>query len=143
MKLLVSLLLLFGVGTTASFAEISQGCLSYEQATVTLQGRISRKTFAGPPNYESTKKGDEPETYWILRLNKSICVNGDESLPAVEEKEKNVSELQLLLSGEQYGRYKDLPGKRVAVSGKLFHSHTGHHHTNVLLEVAEIKGGRQ
>jgi len=139
MKLVVSLMLLFGVGASSTVAGISQGCLAYEPARVKLHGMISRRTFAGPPNYESTKKGDERETYWILRLNKAICVKGDESLPGISEAEKNVSQLQLVLDAEQYARYKNLPGKRAEVSGKLFHSHTGHHHTNVLLKVAEMK----
>ncbi len=142
MKLVVSLMLLFGVGASSTIAGMSQGCLAYESGTVTLQGRIIRKIFAGPPNYESTKKGDERETYWILRLNKVICVKEDESRSGTSETEKNVSQLQLVLDAEQYARYKNLRGKRVEVSGKLFHSHTGHHRTNVLLEVTEMKAAQ-
>jgi Domain of unknown function (DUF4431) len=135
MKLLVSLLLLFGGGFSPN-AQMPQDCLSYDPTTVTLKGKLSRKTFAGPPNYESVKKGDAPETYWILHLTRPICVSGDEP-------EKNVSDIQLFLSEEQYARHKDLLGKRVVVSGKLWHASTGHHHTNVLLNVAGIKGARQ
>jgi hypothetical protein len=36
-------------------------CLSYEPAVVTLSGTLVRKTFPGPPNYKSVKKGDKPE----------------------------------------------------------------------------------
>ena len=135
MKLLVLLLLLFGGGFSSN-AKMPQDCLSYDPATVTLRGKLRRSTFAGPPNYESIKKGDAPETYWILHLTRPICVSGDEP-------EKNVSDIQLFLSEEQYARHKDLPGKRVIVSGKLWHASTGHHHTSVLLNVAEIKGTRR
>jgi hypothetical protein len=101
-----------------------------------LRGKIRRETFAGPPNYESIKSGDAPETYWILHLAKPICVSG-------EEPEKNVSDIQLILSADQYPRHKGLLGKRVVVSGKLMHAETGHHHTSVLLTVAEIRGARR
>ena len=142
MKLLVSLLLLLGVGFSSN-ARVPQHCLSYEPATVTLEGKITRRAFAGPPNYESIKEGDTPETYWILRLTKPICVNADENMPGGEEPEKNVYNIQLLLSDEQYARYKGLLGKRVAVSGRLFHAITGHHHTNVLLTAIGVQGVRQ
>lgn len=135
MKLIISLVLLFG-GSLSSNAKVPQGCLSYDPATVTLRGRLSRKIFAGPPNYESVKKGDAPETYWILHLTRPICVSG-------EEPEKNVSDIQLFLSEEQYAQHKDLLGKRVVVNGKLWHASTGHHHTSVLLNVAGIKIARQ
>ena len=135
MKSLVSLLLLLGGGFSPS-AQMPQDCLSYDPATVMLKGKLSRNTFAGPPNYESVKKGDAPETYWILHLARPICVSGDEP-------EKNVSDIQLFLSEEQYARHKDLLGKRVVVSGKLWHANMGHHHTSVLLNVAEIKGARR
>ncbi|HEX5734736.1 MAG TPA: DUF4431 domain-containing protein [Blastocatellia bacterium] len=142
MKLLVSLMLLFGVGFSSN-ASMPQECLSYEPATVTLNGKITRKTFAGPPNYESLKEGDTPETYWVLHLTKPICVNGDENMPGGEEPERNVSNIQLILSKEQYARYRGLVGKRVEVSGKLMHAITGHHHTNVLLTATGIKGVRE
>ena len=135
MRLLVSLLLWFGGGISSN-ARLPQGCLSSEAATVTLSGKLSRKTFAGPPNYESVRGGDAPETYWILHLARPVCVSG-------EEPEENVSDIQLILSEAQYPRHKGLLGKRVVVSGKLVHAETGHHHTNVLLNVAEIKGARR
>jgi Domain of unknown function (DUF4431) len=139
MKWLVSLILLFSVGFSSN-AMKPQVCLSYEPVTVTLKGRITRKTFAGPPNYENVKKGDTPETYWILHLSKPICLNADKDMPSGEKREKTVSNLQLILSKEQYAQYKGALGKRVKVSGKLMHAHTGHHHTNVLLTVTSIKG---
>ena len=132
MKLLILLVLLLGGGFSVN-DQATQDCLSYEPATVTLKGKITRTTFAGPPNYESIKKGDEPETYWILHLTSTVCVSGDEP-------EKNVSDIQLVfIDDKQYARYKDLLGKQVVANGKLFHAISGHHHTNVLLKVEEIK----
>lgn len=133
MKLLVSLILLFGASFSSN-TTMAQDCLPYEPATVTLKGRITRKTFAGPPNYENIKKGDTPETYWILHLRKPICVSAHEK--------KNVTNLQLILSEAQYVKYRNLLGKRIEVSGKLMPANTGHHHTNVLVTVTDMKADR-
>lgn len=125
-------------GTQKSRDSKPQGCLSYEPATVTLKGTISRKTFPGPPNYESVKEGDQPETYWVLHLTQPICVERGADLDDVPE--EDVSDLQLVWRGEQYARNLKLLNKRVVISGKLFHSITGHHHTTVLIDVTEIRG---
>ena len=139
MKLLVSLVLLFGVGFSVH-GQTAQRCLSAEPAAVTLKGRITRRTFAGRPNYESIKKGDEPETYWILHLARPVCVLGDDFN---DQPEKNVSKVQLVFSGsEPYARYKKFFSKRVVVGGKLFHANTGHHHTKVLIMVSGMKGAQ-
>jgi hypothetical protein len=134
---LVLLGLLLGVGLSSE-TKPSQGCFSYEPAVATLEGKISRQTFAGRPNFESIQSGDEPETYWVIRLSKSVCVNkGAEGTPD-DLPEQGVSNVQLVLSEEQYAWYKDLPGRKVVVNGRLFHAISGHHHTSVLMKVTEI-----
>ena len=127
-----AVLLMLLISAVSFEARQRRDCLSYEPSTVRLKGTILRKTFAGRPNYESVKKGDEPETYWIFHPAKPVCVAGDEP-------ETNVRDIQLVFPDmKQYRRYASLLGKRVAVRGKLFHASTGHHHPNVLLEVASI-----
>jgi hypothetical protein len=59
----------------------AHGCVSYEPSHVTLQGTLVRKTFPGPPNYESVKNGDKPQTSWILELQENICVDEDKAQP--------------------------------------------------------------
>jgi hypothetical protein len=111
----------------------AQGCLSYDVAGTQLTGAISRKTFAGPPNYESIRRGDQPETYWILHLAGPICTTAS----ADDEAESNVTDIQLILTPKQYALYRKFVGTRarVTVTGKLSHAITGHHHTQVLLEL--------
>ncbi|HSE16279.1 MAG TPA: DUF4431 domain-containing protein [Pyrinomonadaceae bacterium] len=112
-----------------------QSCLSYEPDTVSLKGKIKRRTFAGPPNYESVAKGDRPERMWVLHLSRPICV----SASGDRQEEKNVSDLQLVFKGaEDYRRYRSFVGKRATVDGTLFHAQTGHHYTPVLLTVTRI-----
>lgn len=109
-------------------------CYSYETDGVKLTGTISRKTFPGPPNYESVRRGDQPETYWVLHLARSICTKAG----ADNEAESDVTDLQLILTQKQYALYKKFIARRargVIVTGKLMHAVTGHHHTPVLMEV--------
>jgi hypothetical protein len=98
-----------------------------------LTGTISRKTFPGPPNYESVKRGDKPETYWVLHLARPICTQAG----ADNEAESNVTDLQLILTQKQYALYRKYiaQGAHAIVTGKLMHAITGHHHTPVLMEV--------
>ena len=135
------LLLILPVSLLAAAHRVNgQSCLSYETDGVKLTGKIKRMTFPGPPNFESVKKGDQPEIAWILHLDKPICVNADQS-NEFDKAENNVTDIQLAVKQEEYKKRNTFVGNRVrvVVTGKLFHSHTGHHHTNVLMEVTEIK----
>jgi hypothetical protein len=115
---------------------LAQDCLSYEADGVRLTGTISKKTFPGPPNYESVRRGDEPETYWILHLVSPVCTTASPDNDA----ESGVMDIQLILTPKQYALYRKFVGRRahVMVTGKLSHAITGHHHTQVLLEVTGI-----
>jgi hypothetical protein len=119
-----------------AYAQAQEGCLSYNVAGVQLTGTISRKTFPGPPNYESVRRGDKPETYWILHLARPICTTAT----ADDEAESSVTDLQLILPlgmpSKDYAHLKKFLGRKdVMVVGKLMHAISGHHHTPVLVEV--------
>jgi len=131
--MLVVAVFLFGCFLTDSAAA---QCLEYEPKVVTLSGTLVRETHAGPPNYESIPRGDQPETIWILRLSKPVCVTGADDLNV---KEDHQTEVQLVLEPAQFKKYRRSIGRRVAVTGKLFHAHTGHHHKSLLISVSEIK----
>lgn len=137
MRKLVLILLLILLSSLQAAAQ--QRCLSYEPMEVKVGGTISRIVFPGPPNYLSVKRGDTPETSWVLHLLKPICVEADGG--DINVSEKGVTDLQLILDQEEFARYRKFvqQKRRVLVNGKLTHAITGHHHTRVLLEVTEIK----
>ena len=118
-------------------------CLAYEPVTVELTGTILRKTFPGPPNYESVARGDAPEVHWLLELSSPICMTADAADPDIYPARRNVREIQLAFpDAKTYERQKNLVGKSVTAKGTLFGSHTGHHHTAVVLTVTGlIKAG--
>jgi len=119
----------------------SADCLKYEPEVVTLHGTVERRSFPGPPNYESVQQGDTEETYWFLGLDRPICMlagteSEDVPLP-------RVTRVQLVLSdSDGYRRYRALLGQKVTASGTLFGAHTGHHHEPVLLTVTDLVPGR-
>jgi Domain of unknown function (DUF4431) len=116
----------------------SEPCLKYEPEVVELVGTMKRHVFPGPPDFESVKGGDQPETYWVLRLSKPICVAPVEpDSRGINVPETDVRLLQL--NQVDYKGSKHLLGKRVKVKGRLVHAITGHHHTNVMLEVQSVE----
>lgn len=116
-------------------------CLKYEPEVVTVSGKLLRKTFAGPPNYESIKSGDAPETGFYLRVKRPVCaVAGQGS--KFDESTMNVSLIQLVLKPEEYAQLRPLLGQSITVKGSLFPAHTGHHHAPLLLDFAAVEGKR-
>jgi hypothetical protein len=105
---------------------------------VTLHGTVSRETFPGPPNYESIKDGDRPETSWFLDLTHPVCAQEDKT-DLLKPGQEGVRRIQLVVSQAMCLSHKKLVGKRVAVTGTLFGEHTGHHHTPVLLTVNTLE----
>jgi hypothetical protein len=114
------------------------GCKAYEPSLVSLHGTLVRETVAGPPNYRDIRKGDDPETIWVLKLELPICVDEDKAQPDLNPSHRNVRKVQLVLNNEHGERANSLRGKRVVATGTLFGAHTGHHHTPVLLTVTYL-----
>ena len=117
----------------------SSGCLSYGPRGVNISGTLTRKTFAGPPNYESAHKGDRAETNWLIQLHSPVCVFEDKADPDLNPSQDRVSEIQLVLTPDEYQTYKEMVGREVIAKGTLFGAHTGHHHTPVLLTTKSIE----
>jgi len=117
----------------------AEKCLKYGP-TITLTGTLRSQAFPGPPNYESIKRGDLKETAIILTLTAPTCVTGEDPLGVSGPSETGVRKVQLVVLKTAHWRtIRRLKGKRAIVTGTLFHAHTGHHRTDVLVEVARIR----
>ena len=121
----------FGTILTGSAMAGSARCVAYDPTVVTLSGTLIRMTHAGPPNYESIKDGDAPETYLHLRLATPICTTdaGDGINGALD----GVTEVQLNLTASGYSGLRPRLGQRVTVSGKLYAAHSGHHYSPLVM----------
>jgi hypothetical protein len=109
--------------------------VNYWPAHVSFRGELLVKKYFGPPDFGENPKTDSKENSWILSLSEPINVQAKEGAdPLAGPSSKGVKELQLVLSVPR----RDLMGKMVFVAGTLFHAHTGHHHTDVLMQVESI-----
>jgi hypothetical protein len=116
----------------------AQRCLEYGPS-ISLTGILRSQVFAGPPNYESIRRGDRKETAIILTLVASTCTTGNDP-GGVDVPETGIREMQLVvMKSADWKTIRRRMGKRVTVTGTLFHSITGHHRTKVLIDVANIR----
>lgn len=125
----------FCIGQTTMLAD----CLSYEPSVVALEVKLTRKTFPGPPNYASVRKGDTPETYWLLSLEHLVCVDEDRASEHVNNAQKEIRLVQLVVDPQISNPHAGLIGKRVVTTGTLFGGINGPHHTPVLLTVTTLR----
>ncbi|HSE23684.1 MAG TPA: DUF4431 domain-containing protein [Pyrinomonadaceae bacterium] len=95
------------------------------------------RTFYAPPNYGEDPATDSKEDQYILILDTPIDVIG--STDPINKTELGVKKLTLVVFDFKANPVEPLLGKRVEVHGTLFHAHTGHHHTRVLIEVESIR----
>ena len=111
--------------------------LSYQPAVVELRGTLTLKTYYGPPNYGENPDTDAKEVLPVLILKEPVKVRGNPQAPDDFDRRsvENIKEVQLVLTVP----YKEFTGKTVLVEGTLFHGFTGHHHTDVLMDVRSIK----
>jgi len=112
-------------------------CLSYEPAVVTLAGEVRSRTVPGPPGYANIARGDIPETIYVLALAEPVCVSADPSSKLNAKSAADVREVQLSVAKD---KVRFLVGKQVHATGSLFHAHTGHHRTPVVLRVSKLSG---
>ena len=118
----------------------AQRCLKYGP-TVTVAGTLRSQVFAGPPNYESIRRGDRKETAVILTLDAPICVTGGDTSDVLETPESGVRKIQLVVTkAAPWRTIRRLKNKRAIVTGTLFHGHSGYHQTDILIQVKTIRG---
>lgn len=132
---------LVALALSSAIAE-PQPCLPFEPAVTTIVGKLIRRTLPGPPNYESIKTGDAPETYWFVIPARPFCVRGTLGDDLNRADVANVSTVQLILLPDEYKTQAHLMGQSVKVTGTLSTAITGHHHTPVVLQVTTIEPSR-
>jgi hypothetical protein len=107
-------------------------CLDYGPTNLT--GRVVRQTYAGPPDYESVTKGDQPLVIWLLQLERSLCVIDSQGrLP----KEYAAREIQLEWVAGGEPPFRSLLGAKVTVIGELIRG-GARHDKRLVITVAEM-----
>jgi len=110
--------------------------LSYEPETVELRGRLILQWKYGPPNYGEEPKTDSKGRVPMLVLTAPVNVRGTPGDAINGESVRGIRRIQLV---SDPATYRHLAGKDVVVKGTLFHAHTGHHYTDVLITVSSLE----
>ena len=138
MKLLFILFLVF-FGNAAD-AE-PDTCLSYDPSISSLSGVLIKEIFPGPPNYRSIENGDIKEEALIIKVETHFCVKSSPDDDVNNDDEVNQSKLQLIIhDASLWPKIHIFVGRKVKVTGTLFHAISGHHRTPVLMTLKEIEG---
>jgi hypothetical protein len=121
---------LAGLACTGQAQAAAASCHAWGDAAQ-LSGQLVMRTFAGPPNYESVKRGDARELLPVLKLQHKLCVQGGGD-------RHQVAQVQLLdLHDALRGGLLARCLKHCRLSGELQVAESGHHHLPVLLELAD------
>ena len=138
-RFLIYLLFMLGAISHLLGQTAEPRCLSYEPQATTIQGRLVRRAYPGPPDYTSISSGDQAETYWLVKLPQPACVNEDKSDADLSPAQSNLTLVQLVFTDpSEYKVYASFVGKQVVAKGTLFGAISGHHHTPVLLTVLSL-----
>ncbi len=108
----------------------------YEPAVSTIHGTLATKVYWGPPGYGEDTTVDERENVYLLVLDKGINIQAPQKdlSDGYNAAINNVMQIQLA-NQQSLDAYLH---KNVTVTGTLFGAQTGHHHTDVLLDVKSI-----
>lgn len=112
---------------------------------VRLKGKLKLHLFPGPPEYASIEKGDRADYCWMLQLDhESYQIATSTPVPEPANnlasifEWSNCDEISLLL-GEDFADFCcEHESKEMTVEGYLFHAHTAHHHTPILMDVHRV-----
>ena len=110
----------------------------FEGQSVQLTGFVWREAFPGAPNYTSLQD-DQKEIHWMLVLPVPITLIVSSPEDDSSFSITGIKRLQMILNAAQYDQNRHLVLRNANVTGRLFPSHTGHHHGDALIEVMAIE----
>ena len=117
-------------------AESNQQDYKYDPSVSVITGTITTEMFYGAPGFGENPETDKQEHPYLLNLGKPINVISTEK-DGPNPTKNNISKIQLIWPDEiDMSKYKN---KTVRLTGIFFAAHTGHHHTEVLMDVKELK----
>ena len=102
----------------------------FKEVEVTLEGRLTREVFPGPPNYQDVRRGDAPEPTYIVGLRSPICLYDGET--------RHIDSVQIYTTHDLWARLRTARGHSVRIHGQGFGENTGHHHAPLVVDVDEV-----
>src|SRR5690349_21576443 len=111
-------------------APVAVTCVRANTDTVALTGMLKRDIYPGPPNFESVRKGDEPQAGFYLHLAAPVCVVNPDG-PSADTS----AIVQLNLDSAGYASLRPSLNHRTTVRGTLYGWDNALHHVPVLMWV--------
>ena|SRR3990167_9764511 len=115
------------------------------EPSITLRGKLRLKLFPGPPEYGSVEEGDRADYVWIVELDEPsflLALNVPENELSLDladiVKRKDAHDLILCLDKKLERTCEEYKDQDVIVRGILFHAHTAHHYTPLLIDLKDI-----
>lgn len=118
----------------ACLPQVTSALQCVEYGRISLVGTLVRQTYAGPPEFESVTKGDEPQVIWILQLEERTCVYSQSR----DAREYEQHEVQLEAGAMQAKDFQKLLGKRLIIDGELIRG-GARHEKRLVLVVSELR----
>lgn len=112
------------------------GCLRYEPVVVELTGTLVVAMEYGPPGYGENPAKDQRVQVLMIKLDRPVDVCGDPESETNQSAFRDVRRIQLITDDKDY---RPWIGRRVVIRGTLSEAITGHHYTDVLLTVRELR----
>lgn len=110
----------------------------FEPSVSIIEGKLITRMCYGPPGYGENPSTDAQEHPFILQLDDPIQVIAQEGDLSNSDRSE-VIEIQVVpMNKEDTEIVKQYINKRIIIQGTLFSAHTGHHHTDVLIQVEKI-----
>lgn len=112
---------------------------------ITLKGKLILRLFPGPPEYTSIEKGDRADYCWMLHVNEEFFKIAT-AIPVPEPcsdlksimEWSNHDEIYLSLEENMIDFCCDHESNEITVQGYLFHAHTSHHYSPILMNVKKM-----
>lgn len=133
----VLLLLSWGISCGASGPSQEGRWVSYEPTVIELAGMLTVSMEFGPPNYGEDPETDERLKIHVLVLSEPMNVRGDPDAEVNIESVRGVTEVQLIFLRKR--NYDGLVNSQVVARGTLSHAVSGHHFTEVVMTVEDLR----
>ena len=139
MRSLLGLVRASAISVVLGCASVSVGgasCLDLRNPQpLQFRGLLEFAVFPGPPNFSDVRKGDYPESTYILQLANPICLTGDD----FADPSRMFSTVHLVPSDATAGALRVLVGSEVDVAlEQPMAAQTGHHHAPLVAWVAAV-----
>jgi hypothetical protein len=113
--------------------------LAFAPTVVELHGKLLKVVKYGPPSYGENPNSDVKHQIPMILLAQPVSAKGDAKSKLNEEDLLNVSFVQLIFLNTASTNYWRYEGQDIVVTGTLFRAETGHHYTQILMNVKAIR----